>query len=278
MIWWFSLILGFGIYFLMGRLSKEKKTAPSSNLRPWHSRYTSLTKNFDPKQVEVFYKNICKLAKRYRPPANLSLYFRAYQFTAKHSSFYSLLLYLHYFYAYTSFAADSPVKISDNFKKILFRNKMQETRFLQICTRLKENRNPAQAIEDTKLLFRITRREIRLDAPEIEETSRKQLQTVELLRKYLADDTETLPETVATVVSSANNVENVLFGLFKEKKFVLSKTEIDTFAQKNNVFCNSLIQQINETYYEAVDDVLIEDEGDIYTLNQKYYEQIKECL
>jgi hypothetical protein len=156
---------------------------------------------------------------------------------------------------------------------------MQETRFLQICTRLKTHRDLKQAIDDTKLLLRMTRREIRLDAPEIQEVSREQSQTAELLGKYLEDDTATMPEIVTpAIVVPVNTTQDALFCLFEQNNFVLNQKEIDTFARNNGVFRDSLIQQINETYYEMLDDVLIEDEGDNYTLNQAYYEQIKECL
>ena len=277
--WGYMLVFGGILYVCTRNWRKDIKAVPSRNNR-WQARYASLTKNFDPKQIEPFYKKICKLAARYhQPSAARSIYFQAHQFTAKHHGTYSLIFYLHYLHVETSSATFRHRRISDDLKTILFRNKMQEARFLEIGNRLKENRNLNQAIDDTKLLFRMTRREIRLDVPEIREVSREQSQTAELLGKYLEDDTGTMPETTTpAIVLPANNSENTLFQLFEQNNFVLNKKEIDTFARNNGMFCDSLIQQINETYYETVDDVLIEDEGDSYTLNQAYYEQIKECL
>jgi len=37
---------------------------------------------------------------------------------------------------------------------------------------------------------------------------------------------------------------------------------------------NQLVDSINESCYEVLDDVLIEEDGDTYTLNQNYYQKI----
>lgn len=141
----------------------------------------------------------------------------------------------------------------------------------------KTDRDLTKAIEDTKLLFNITRRKIQLDVSVLEEVGKEQSQTAELLGKYLDDESEvTEKETIfLPLVPKENTYETDLFQWFESNNFTINKKEIDTFARNKGVFSNSLIQQINETYYETLDDLLIENEGDDYILNKVYYQQIK---
>ncbi|GHT40503.1 hypothetical protein FACS189437_06180 [Bacteroidia bacterium] len=248
----------------------EQKAARHQRVDDWRSKYAALIQNFDKQNVETFYNAICKLGDTLSRPSARTLYFEAHQFLAQRHSYYSLLIYLQYLHVKTPSASFRHRKVSDALKKIGFQNKMQETKFTRICDRLKENKNLTQAIDETNLLFRLTRREIQLDAAAIEEADRAQSQVAELLGKYLEDEKE-----IPLSLSPVNNNETGLFQLFEQNNFVLNKKEIDTFASERGVFRDSLIQQINETYYDEVEDMLIEDETDHYTLNKIYYEQIR---
>ncbi|GHV55758.1 hypothetical protein FACS1894182_00750 [Bacteroidia bacterium] len=281
MIWLFYLLFGAIVLSTCMRLGAKaggRKSIEWKPLEPWQPKYAGLIENFDSQNPEVFYEEICQLGKRYLPPTARSIFFQAHQFMAKYNSGYSLLLYLQYLHVKTSSATFRHRKVSEEFKKILFRTKMQEATFSQICSLLKEKGNLNQAIDETKRLFHLTRREISLDVPAIEAVSREHLQTAELLGKYLEDEPEMLPEVpVSALVSPENNHEQTLFRLFEENNFMLKKKVLDSFSKNNGLFCSSLIQQINEMYYEALDDLLIEEEGDDYLINKAYYKQIKQC-
>jgi hypothetical protein len=248
------------------------------NRKTWYANYTSLVENFDKQNIELFYKELCRLEIQYKyPPTARNIYFQAHQFISKYHSGYSLLLYLHYLHVQTPSDTFRHKKIGAELKKILFRNKMQETRFTQICARLKTDRDLAKAIDETKLLFHITRRKIQLDVSTLEEAGKEQSQTAELLGKYLEDESEVAEkETIRLpVVPKENRYEIDLLQWFESSNFTINKKEIDTFARNKGVFSDSLIQQINETYYETLDDLLIENEGEEYILNKVYYQQIK---
>ena len=260
------------------RNQKENQVQLPENQPSWQSKYATLIESFDKQNIETFYNEVCKLGKRYKYPPNArNIYFQSYQFLAKQNSNYALLLYLQYLHVKTPSTNFRHKKVSEEYKKMLFRNKMQETRFQQLCDQLKENHNLPQAIEETKQFFRINRREINLDTQAIEDVGREHSQMAELLGKYLEDESEIVDEIpVSSTILPDNTNESELFRLFEQNNFTLNKKEVDTFARNNGMFCDSLIQQINETYYETLDDVLIEDEEENYMLNKAYYESIKQ--
>ena len=54
---------------------------------------------------------------------------------------------------------------------------------------------------------------------------------------------------------------------FEKSNFSISKLELEAFAKSKGVFKNQLIESINEACYEFLDDVLIEEEDEHYTIN-----------
>src|SRR5262249_15753939 len=61
---------------------------------------------------------------------------------------------------------------------------------------------------------------------------------------------------------------------FSKKGFTVPETEFDTFIKSKGVFKNSLVESLNDTYFELLDDVLIEDNGTELTINESYYNKI----
>ncbi len=259
-------------------LSKKKKQYEEYTPPSWQSKYAILIGNFDKQNIETFYGEICKLANLYKYPPNArSIFFQSYQFLAKQESSHALLLYLQYLHVKTPNANFRHKKVNGEYKKRLFRNETQAEKFQQLCDRLKENRDIDQAIDDTKYLFRINRREISLDTQAIRDVGREHAQMAALLGKYLEDDPEIMMEgkPASSGVLENETDESAIFRLFERCNFTLNKKEIDTFARNRGMFGSSLIQQINETYYETLDDLLIEDDGENYILNKAYYESIQ---
>lgn len=66
-----------------------------------------------------------------------------------------------------------------------------------------------------------------------------------------------------------------LAGICVAKSYTFSLTEVDAFVNTKGVFKSQLIDGINEVCYDILDDMLIEEDEDGYTLNEKYYKQIR---
>jgi hypothetical protein len=50
---------------------------------------------------------------------------------------------------------------------------------------------------------------------------------------------------------------------------------LETFAKSNSVMKNQLVESINELCYELLDDVLIEEDDEYYTIDPRYYQKIQ---
>jgi hypothetical protein len=74
--------------------------------------------------------------------------------------------------------------------------------------------------------------------------------------------------------SDLSSVQYKLIELFANNGFVISVDALDKFAINNGVFRSSLIDGINERYYDLLDDILIEPLDDIFSINQNYYNRI----
>jgi hypothetical protein len=122
--------------------------------------------------------------------------------------------------------------------------------------------------------------------------------TVELLNEYLRDEfdennsiteidlnidavqIEIVP-TKGNAPASAflselnlNEIQISALELFVKNNFSIPQIEIADFAKSKGVFKNQLIESINETCFEILDDILIEEEDDYYTINQEYFTKI----
>jgi hypothetical protein len=246
----------------------------------WKWRYAYLMEKFDSHSLETFYEEVCELGElnTMHDVIARKIYFQTYQFLAKYNAGYALMCYLHYLSKVPNKSFQYR-KISKDMDKLLFRERVQKPKFIQISNQLLDDRDLNKALENTKLLFRITRRKIQLDASAIEDAGLEHAQMADLLGKYLED--ETSPETeISSLVDlqtdnyKENSNESSLFKWFEANNFTVNKKEIDNFARERGVFRDRLIQQINETYYDQLDDLLIEEEEDRYTLNKSYYERI----
>jgi hypothetical protein len=257
---------------------KEKQKLFHANPDLALSKYEWLINSFNSGKPEIFYLEISALG-TYLSRHDImgrKIFMQAHKFLAGHDAVCSLMCYLQYLNVKTPASNFHHRNISRELRSQLFRNQQQETRFLGICDQLKKDKNLDKALESARLLFRISRRKIELDMPEIAEVSREQAETVELLGQYLEDETETDTEKSFSVPDALPlEHKNKLFKLFELNNFVLNKKEINIFAQKEGVFCDNLIRQINETCYDELDDLLIEEDAGIYRLNSNYLEKIR---
>lgn len=143
----------------------------------------------------------------------------------------------------------------------------------------------------------VKRKKIELDSALIQEAEQKHSTTVDLLSEYFNDEKEdgnspnqiqelkkggvkintaqqTKPERDSSSIYSISftPLQLAIMAIFTGHNFSVTQTEIEAFAKSKGVFKNQLIESINETCYEILDDVLIEEEENIYTINQNYYQ------
>lgn len=147
--------------------------------------------------------------------------------------------------------------------------------------------------------YEVKKKKIQLNVASINEVQQKHSETVELLNEYLKDDFEdensiiksqeiSSEEIQIEIIQKSEEVHQSAFiseltftamhtttlELFAKSNFSVSQSELEVFAKSKGVFKNQLIESINDTCYEFLDDVLIEEEEDYYTINTNYFQRI----
>ena len=156
-----------------------------------------------------------------------------------------------------------------------------------------------RALKAVPKIYSIKRKTIQLDEVAIKEAQQQHIGTVELLNKYLEEDSEDdiistntheiTNENINKEISHKNIISrNSIYtneiglstiqidtlGLFQKSNLSIPQSELEVFAKSKGVFKNQLIESINEICYEILDDVLIEEEDEHYSINPNYHQRI----
>lgn len=161
----------------------------------------------------------------------------------------------------------------------------------------KEEQKTEPTTTEAKKDYESKRKKINLDATTINEVQQQDKRTVELLSEYLKDEyedentnikTEEINnEEVKIEITTKSEFENPFANgvtlnqiqteaifLFTKSSFRISQTDIDSYCKSKSIFKSQLIDSINESCYETLDDALIEEDGETYILNENYYKKI----
>ena len=185
-------------------------------------------------------------------------------------------------------------EMSKTMSKKLFKDSESHIRFLKIITSLlKREITIEEALLQIKGFYEPIRKKIRLDQNAIQKVQQDFTGTVDLLGEFLSDDNleeievvsgmppenatlmETKTESSDKYLIEVTTIESDLLDLFNINSFSLSKTEIADYCHSTGSMQNVLINNINEKCYDVIDDLLIEDNADSFTIDGNYYAQIK---
>ena len=62
--------------------------------------------------------------------------------------------------------------------------------------------------------------------------------------------------------------------VFFKNNYSILQSEVELYAKSKGAFKNQLIDTINEICYDRLDDLLIEEDEEYYTINQHYYQKL----
>ena len=173
--------------------------------------------------------------------------------------------------------------------KELFKIKSQEESFDNIIRIYKEGSDKIKANDAIDKLYTQERRKIKLNTYEINKIAKLHSKTVKLLNDVLDDELENIEhkqmnEETATdtkenmniniIHSVLNDQEQKLLYIFRKENYTLNKTEVESYCKSLNLMPNRLIEKINDTFYDMIDDVLIEDDGDNWAISEDYFKII----
>ena len=71
-----------------------------------------------------------------------------------------------------------------------------------------------------------------------------------------------------------DKLQTTTLEIFTKSNFSVPQSDLEKFAKSKGVFKNQLVENINETCYDVLDDVLIEEEEEYYNINPSYYQRL----
>lgn len=270
----------------------------SLNKSRWKISFTEITSNYN--NSNEFINSIIEIGKlNKKNPSFKNIYFEASKFIAKYDKVASLTLYIHYLYQDLKSSTFDNKQLTKTLQKKLFKTNEQLHDFEQIVSRLINDKDLNEAVKAVPKVYEVKRKKIQLDRIAIKEVQQQHSGTVELLNEYLRDEFEDENNTIQSQEISSEEIKIEIIQkneeshqsiflselslnpthisileLFSKNNFSIPQIEIEEFAKSKGVFKNQVIESINETCYEVLDDVLIEEEDEYYTIIPEYFQKI----
>lgn len=256
---------------------------------------------FNIKEIKLFNDKILELErKNAENPYIENIYFESSKFISKYDQELSLEYYIKYLYHDLKSATFDNKQLTKTIQKSLFKTNEQLHDFEQIVSELIKDKNLNKALNAVPKIYEVKRKKIQLDRTTIKEVQQQHSGTVELLNEYLRDEfedennsiqsqeissdeikieiTRKKEEQIQSIFLSElslNPIHISILELFSKSNFSIPQIEIEEFTKSKGVFKNQVIESINDKCYEALDDVLIEEEDDYYTIIPEYFQIIQ---
>lgn len=271
----------------------------SQNTNRWKIKFEELTTSYNEKPKE-FIDSIVALGKlNKKNPSIENIFFEASKFIAKYDKESALSLYVHYLFHDLKSTTFDNKQLTKTIQKSLFKTNEQLHDFEIIVSELIKDKDLEKALKNVSKVYEVKRKKIQLDTASIKEVQQQHSGTVKLLNEYLKDDFEDENNSIKSQeinneeikieimqkseeTSHSAFVSDLTFSpihisaleLFSKSNFSIPQSELEIFAKSKGIFKNQLIESINETCYDFLDDVLIEEEDDYYTINTNYFQRI----
>ncbi|MFY8187262.1 MAG: tellurite resistance TerB C-terminal domain-containing protein, partial [Flavobacterium sp.] len=263
----------------------------AQNTNRWKIKFEKLTSSYNG-NLNFFIESIHSLVSlNEKNPSVENIFFEASKFIAKYDNVTALNFYVCYLYCDLESDAFNNKKLTKTIQKSLFKTNEQLLDFEKIISELIKDKDVDKALDGISNIYVVKRKKIQLDEASIKEVQQQHSGTVELLNEYLRDEFEDENNSIQSHEISSDEIkieitqkkeESNQFGflselslnpthisvleLFSKNNFSMPQIEIEEFAKSKGVFKNQLIESINESCYEVLDDVLIEEEDDYYTI------------
>ena len=96
-----------------------------------------------------------------------------------------------------------------------------------------------------------------------------------IIKLEITSKTKETEQSIYLTDLSFNATHIAVLELFTKNSLSILQSEMEAFAKGNGIFKNQIIDHINEICYETLDDVLIEEDDDYYTILPEYFNQIR---
>lgn len=270
-----------------------------NNTNRWKDKFDVLKEEYS--NALAFEREIFRLADvNIKNPSVEVIFFEASKFIADHDQKCALRFYIHYLEKDLQSQKFDNKQLAKNIQKNLFSTQEQLYDFERILSDFIADRNLETAIEKANKLYEPKRKKIIIDAESIENVKRQHSGTVALLEEYLKDDYEDEASSIkAQWVNNTNeltinlmhqntefqhskyvdelnltDIQKEILDLFEKQSFTVLQSEFEILIKSKNLFMGSTIDSVNESCFEILDDILIEEEDDYFTINTDYYKKL----
>lgn len=271
----------------------------SQNTNRWKIKFDEISIQYQ-EHPQKFVENILALGiLNKKNPSVENIFFEASKFISKIDKKASLELYVHYLFHDLKSGTFDNKQLTKTIQKSLFKTNEQLHDFEIVVSELVKNKNLEKALQGVAKIYSVKRKRIKLDTASINEVQQQHSGTVELLNEYLQDVYEDENNSIKTQEINSEEVQIdiiqkqkgihksiytdtltlkpihiIALELFAKCNFSVTQGDMETFAKSNGVFMNQLIESLNAVCYETLDDILIEEEEEFYTINPNYYQRL----
>ncbi|MDR6922566.1 tellurite resistance TerB C-terminal domain-containing protein [Chryseobacterium sp. 2987] len=268
-----------------------------NNTSRWKTKFDEIKGDYS--NPAAFEREIFRLADvNIKNPSIDLIFFEASKFVASHDKNCALRLYIHYLDKDMNSPKLDRKQLTKSIQKSLFSTTEQVHDFERILSTFIRDRNLEEAIEKANQLYLPKRKKIVIDPDAVEDVKRQHSGTVALLEEYLSDEPETTSiktedsagsEELTINIAQTDaepqiikyreelnltDIQQEVLTLFEKQSFNIPQSEMSTFLRAKNLFMGAVIDSINDLCYEILDDILIEEEDDYFTMNTDYYKKL----
>lgn len=269
---------------------EEEIIVNNSYTTRWRTFYQQIIDSFNG-DIQEYMGSVAKLAKQNSNNSGLRhLTLDVSKFLVGKDDIAALKMYLQYVDAHRKFSNDDEKPLPKYICKKLFKKVEQQDEFENIVRQYKADRDRKKAHEVIDQLFLPKRKKLNLDREEIAKISEQHSETVQLLNEVMSEEEMAIrtPEFQQNIVEPESNANDPiqqtniqldsphmeLLDIFVRNNHSLAKSQVANFAKSKGLMANRLIEKINELCYDTLDDVLIEDEDDNWTISEDYLKKI----
>lgn len=259
----------------------------------WRVQFQELADRYQKDQNYDVVSELYRLGKlNERNPSVENVYYEASKFATSFNKMEALKFYIYYIWHDLNSVVVDRKDLQKTIQKKLFANEVQLSSFQTIINELVSNRNLAAALKAVEGIYKTKRKSITLDTAAIKLVEEQHSGTVSKLNEYLQDDDEVYElhmmsrvEAIPTIISEQNaqalqsqipfeSIQLECLRLFDNVDHTTTRADMDAFTKAHSLFKNQLIDGINDACYETLDDVLIEETEDGYSINTDYFKTI----
>ncbi|GAB0157153.1 hypothetical protein CHRYSEOSP005_24230 [Chryseobacterium sp. Alg-005] len=276
-----------------------EKLLNESNTTRWKSKFETITQTYT--NTVDFENQIIRLAEEnIKNPSVENIFYEASKFMAKLNKQSSLKLYVYYIDSDLKSSKFDNKQMNKTIQKSLFKTDEQLRDFEEILNDFIKDRQLGNALKRIASVYEPKRKKIVIDRNSIQEVQKQHSGTVNLLNEYLQDELEDEIKTsdsienetgevqihitsngyTESVISKFNSdlllseLQKEILEIFEKNSFSIPRNELEEVLKSKNQMMSSVIDSINESCYEALDDVLIEEDDDYFTIFPDYYKKL----